>query len=76
MSMLTSTRSTDVDFGRVTVYNQVGFTAEETVESKLRYERDALAEGVHIKAYNTDNGVYTSAKFIQALLDKNQKSVE
>ena len=31
-------------------YPQVSFTAEETLQSKLQFERDALAVGIKIKA--------------------------
>jgi hypothetical protein len=44
----------------VSIYNQISFTAEETITSQLRYEREAMITGVHLQSYSSDNGVYTS----------------
>ena len=54
------------------VNNQVGFTAHETITSKLKFEREANSIGVQVKQYQTDNGVYTSKEFMQTLSDENQ----
>ena len=48
----------DAATGWTKVYMQDSFTAEETVETKLRFEKECAAEGVEIKDYNTDNGVF------------------
>ena len=49
----------DAATGRVKVYYQSSFTAEETLQTKLQFEKEAVTEGVEIQAYNTDNGVFT-----------------
>ena len=50
------------------VYLQDSFTAEETVQTKLRFEKESATEGVYIKAYNTDNGVFTAEQFMKEVL--------
>ena len=52
--------------------HQVGFTAEETVMTKMDFEREALGVGVTIKKYSSDNGVYVSEKFKEHLKDMKQ----
>jgi len=44
----------------MSVHHQVGFTAHETICSKLTFEREAATVGISIQSYNTDNGVYTA----------------
>ena len=61
----------DAATGRVKVYYQSSFTAEETLQTKLQSEKEAVAEGVEIQAYNKDNGVFTSRKFTEELLMRN-----
>ena len=56
----------------IQVTNQVGFTAYETIEAKLKFEREAMGDGVVIKKYCTDNGVYTAREFQQSLSVNNQ----
>ena len=46
--------------GCIQVWNQVTFSAAETVQVKLLYERDAANYGVLIQAYHNDNGVFIS----------------
>jgi hypothetical protein len=52
--------------------HQVGLTAAETIESKMRFERDAMSHGVSIQAYHTDNGIFTSREFMKDLSEKGQ----
>jgi hypothetical protein len=54
------------------VENQVGFTAYETLQSKMKFEREAYGDGIEIKHYCTDNGVYTSQEFGAHLQINNQ----
>jgi hypothetical protein len=54
------------------VYFQQSFTANETIESKLRFEREALTDGITVKRYNSDNGIYTSKDFTEELNKKGQ----
>ena len=62
----------DAASGKLTVVHQVGLTGTETVQAKLRFEREAAAVGVHVRAYCTDNGVYTSKEFVAELASKGQ----
>jgi hypothetical protein len=55
---------------KLTVVHQVGLTGTETVQAKLRFERKAAAVGVQIRAYCTDNGIYTSKEFTAELASK------
>lgn len=54
------------------VAHQEGFTANETIRSKIEFERLARDHGVSIDAYHTDNGVYKSAEFMKELAEKGQ----
>ena len=64
----------DAATGRIKVYFQSSFTAKETLQTKLQSEKEAVAEGVEIQAYNKDNGVFTSRKFTEELLNVNQRT--
>ena len=57
----------DAASGYIHVSHQVGHTAAETIESKMRFEREALTNGVSVQAYHTDNGVFTSKEFMREL---------
>ena len=54
------------------VFNQVSLGAQETIASKLKMEQEALTEGIQVKQYSSDNGVYTSAEFMKELSRKGQ----
>ena len=58
--------------GYVHVWNQIKFSADETVKDKLLYERDAVNYGILIQVYNIDNGVFTSKYLMNALIEKDQ----
>ena len=62
----------DAASGYIHVSNQVGFTAYETIEAKLRFECKAASVGVQVEKYCTDNGVYTSMEFQRELSQKGQ----
>ena len=62
----------DAASGKLTVIHQVGLTATETVQAKLRFEREAAGVGVQVKSYCTDNGIYTSQEFARELDQKGQ----
>ena len=49
--------------GCIQVWNQVTFSAAETVKVKLLYERDVANYGVLIQAYHNDN-VLLNSKYI------------
>ena len=44
----------------ISLHHQMGFTAHETILSKIPFEREASNVGVNVSEYSTDNGVYTS----------------
>jgi hypothetical protein len=58
----------------ISIHHQIGFTAQETITSKITFEREAATIGVHISEYTTDNGVYTSKDFTLELAKHNQTS--
>ena len=51
---------------------QVGYTATETIQSKLRFECQAMDVGVKVSSYHTDNGIYHSKEFLKELQAKGQ----
>ena len=57
---------------RVKTFCQSSFTAEETIQSKLTFEKQSFGEGVAIKAYSSDNGVYQARDYMNELLKKGQ----
>ena len=56
----------------ISVHNQVSFTAEETVISKLKFENEAMGAGVPVESYSTDNGISNSKEFTRYLHVKGQ----
>jgi hypothetical protein len=62
----------DAASSRVSIYNQISFTAEETITSKLKYEREAMSTGIQVQSYSSDNGIYTSKEFMRELHTKGQ----
>ena len=58
--------------GYVSVQHQITLGAADTIQSKIRYERAALEDGVIIQGYHTDNGVFTAKEFMEELLSKGQ----
>jgi hypothetical protein len=47
-------------------------TSEETLKSKLAFEKFALTHGVHIKHYHADNGRFKDNLFTKSIEDKGQ----
>jgi hypothetical protein len=63
----------DVNSSKLTVVHQVGLTGTKTVQAKLRFEQEAAAAaGVQVRAYCTNNGVYSSKEFAAELASKGQ----
>ena len=56
----------------VFVSHQMGSTATETIQSKLKFEREATTCGVTVQAYHTDNGIFTAKEFMRELAEKGQ----
>lgn len=53
----------DAASGYIYIVNQVGFTADETIAAKLRFEREVQSIGVQVKQYSSEIGVYISKAF-------------
>ena len=51
--------------GYVIIKHQVAIKATETVKEKLTFEREAQNQGVVIKGYHTDNGIFNSSDFME-----------
>jgi hypothetical protein len=62
----------DAASGYISVQHQHGFTAAETVQSKMRFEHEALQAGVAVDCYHTDNGVFKAREFLTELSEKGQ----
>ena len=56
--------------GYIHIRNQVTFSADETVKANFVYKIDASNYGVCIQLYHTDNGLFTSNYFMDALIEK------
>jgi hypothetical protein len=54
------------------IYHQTSMTSEETLKSKLAFERYALSHGVHIKHYHADNGRFKDTLFTRDIEEKGQ----
>ena len=57
----------------MSIKHQVAINATETVKEKLTFEKEAQSQGVVIKGYYTDNGIFNSSEFMEELLKKQQK---
>ena len=55
------------------IKHQVAINATETVKAKLNFEREAQSQGVVIKGYHTDNGIFNASKLMEELLKNQQK---
>ena len=44
------------------------------MQTKLKFEKESIAEGVYIKAYNTDNGIFTTEQFMKEVLESFQET--
>ncbi len=54
------------------VYHQTSMTSEETLKSKVAFEKYALSHGVHIKHYHADNGRFKDKAFMKSIEDSGQ----
>jgi hypothetical protein len=55
------------------VYHQTSMTSEETLKSKLAFEKFALSHGVHNKHYNADNGRFKDNLFTKCIEDRDRQ---
>ena len=62
----------DASSGLIKVYHQSSLDADSTLTSKRLFEHDATQCGVNIHNYHADNGIFTSAKWKEVLLNKDQ----
>ena len=51
----------DYSSGCVSINHQVAINATENVKAKLTFEREAQSQGVLIKGYHTDNGIFNDS---------------
>ena len=56
--------------GYVSFKHQVAINYTETFKEKLNLEREAQSQGVVIKIYHTDNGIFNSSEFMEELFKK------
>jgi len=54
------------------VYHQTSMTTEETLKSKLAFEKFAASNGVNIKHYHADNGRFKDKLFSKRIEEKGQ----
>ncbi len=59
--------------GFVHVEHQVSFVAAETVQCKHRFERKCRDMGVHVVSYQSDNGIFKAAEFVNHLMKQEQQ---
>ena len=59
--------------GYVSIKHQLAINATETVKEKLTLDREAQSQGVVIKGYHTDIGIFNYSEFMEYLLKKQQK---
>ena len=50
--------------GYVRINHQVAINATETVKEKLTFEREAQSQGLVIKGYHADNGIFNASEFM------------
>ena len=60
--------------GCANIKHQVAINATENVKAKLTFEGEAQSQGVVIKGYHTENGIFNASEFMEELL-KNQKKI-
>ena len=50
--------------GYVSIKHHVAINATKTVKEKITFEREAQSQGVVIKGYHTDNGIFNASEFM------------
>ena len=56
------------------IKHQVAINATDTVNSKLALEGESQSQGVVLKVYHTDSGIFNASYFMEYLL-KNHKKI-
>ena len=59
--------------GYMRIKHQVAINATENDKEKLTFEMEDKSQGVMINIYHTDNGIFNTSKFMEKLLNKQQK---
>ena len=59
--------------GYVIIKHQVAINATETVKAKLTFEREAQSQGLVIKGYHADNGIFNASEFMEDLFKEQKK---
>ena len=54
------------------VHHQVLLIASDTIESLFSVVREAMEHGMDLKCFHTDNGIFKSKAFVEALKDNYQ----
>ena len=60
--------------GYVRIKHQVAINATKNLKAKFTFEREAQSQGVVIKLYHTDNGIFNASEFMEDLF-KNQQNI-
>ena len=58
--------------GYVRIKHQVSIKATETVKARPNFEREAQSQGVEIKGYQDDNGIFNTPEVMKELLKKHK----
>ena len=54
-----------MSYGYVSIKHQMAINATETFKEKITFEIEAQSQGVVIKRYHTDNGVFNASEFME-----------
>ena len=60
--------------GYLSIKHQWDINTTETLKERLTFEREAQIQGVVIKGYHTDDGLFNTSEFMEELF-KNQKNI-
>ena len=62
----------DHSSGYASIKHQVNINTTETIKAKITFEMEAQSQGVVIKGYHTDNGIFNASEFMEEILKKQQ----
>jgi hypothetical protein len=58
--------------GYIFIQPQVTFSAVETLQAKLDFERMCLTSGIAVATYMSANGTFSAEAFVKDILDRGQ----
>ena len=58
--------------GYMSIKHQVDINNTETVKAKLTFDSEVQSQGVAIKGYYTDNGIFNASYLMEDMLNKQQ----